>query len=79
MEKEHDESTQEVKYTAEVGKIPDDGAGGSGVGKMLLMAAHPQLAQDVRAAFAGAQWLPCKQFLFHCAMRATAVFACITP
>ena len=63
MERERDEETHEVTYTAEVGKLPDDGAahgegragaGASSGGKMLLMAAHPQLAQDVRAAFAGA-------------------------
>jgi hypothetical protein len=53
VEREEDEDTQEITYTAEVGKIPDDGAAGASGGKMLLMAAHPQLAQDVRAAFAG--------------------------
>ena len=58
MEKEEDEDTQEITYTAEVGKIPDDGAAAGGGGKMLLMAAHPQLAQDVRAAFAGGLYFP---------------------
>jgi hypothetical protein len=43
-----DPTTHEVRYTAEVGREVE-GAGG----KSLLMAASPQLAQDVRAAFAG--------------------------
>ncbi|BDA49236.1 probable Septin-7 [Coccomyxa sp. Obi] len=43
-----DPTTHEVRYTAEVGR-DIEGAGG----KSLLMAASPQLAQDVRAAFAG--------------------------
>ncbi|EIE24975.1 hypothetical protein COCSUDRAFT_83668 [Coccomyxa subellipsoidea C-169] len=43
-----DPTTHEVRYTADVGR-DIEGAGG----KSLLMAASPQLAQDVRAAFAG--------------------------
>lgn len=59
VERERDEETLEVTYTADVGKVPEDAHGRAGAGasasggKMLLMAAHPQLAQDVRAAFAG--------------------------
>lgn len=38
----------QVRYTAEVGREASESGG-----KTLLMAASPQLAQDVRAAFAG--------------------------
>lgn len=48
MTQDDDPTTHEVRYTAEVGREVE-GAGG----KSLLMAASPQLAQDVRAAFAG--------------------------
>lgn len=48
MTQDDDPTTHEVRYTAEVGR-DIEGAGG----KSLLMAASPQLAQDVRAAFAG--------------------------
>ena len=45
-EKEEDPTTHEVKYTTSVGSIEEAG------GKSLLMNASPQMAQDVRAAFA---------------------------
>ncbi len=45
-EKEEDPTTHEVKYTTSVGNIEDAG------GRSLLMNASPQMAQDVRAAFA---------------------------
>ena len=45
-EKDEDPTTHEVKYTTQVGNLEEAG------GKSLLMNASPQLAQDVRAAFA---------------------------
>ena len=45
-EKDEDPTTHEVKYTTEIASLDQDG------GKSLLTNASPQLAQDVRAAFA---------------------------
>jgi hypothetical protein len=48
VREEEDPTSHEVRYTAEVGREASESGG-----KHLLMAASPQLAQDVRAAFAG--------------------------
>ncbi|CAK0786298.1 hypothetical protein CVIRNUC_009511 [Coccomyxa viridis] len=45
-EKDEDPTTHEVKYTTEIASLDQEG------GKSLLTNASPQLAQDVRAAFA---------------------------
>ncbi len=45
-ERDEDPTTHEVKYTTQVGNLEEAG------GKNLLINASPQLAQDVRAAFA---------------------------